>query len=115
MGSLPADLGGLLAVATQKPGTGGLPAYPGRFNRLVSKVRAVYPSALGGLPVGSYWSPPYFQGMGSLTDVHYESYGLLLAISRRVPNELPNPFDKSPSKLPARFHRIVQSRPDAQA
>ncbi|RRT33888.1 hypothetical protein B296_00040768 [Ensete ventricosum] len=46
---------------------GSLPACPGWFNRLVSRVQAVYPSPLGGLPTGNCWLSPYFQGTGGPT------------------------------------------------
>ncbi|RWV88182.1 hypothetical protein BHE74_00051812 [Ensete ventricosum] len=36
-------------------------------------------------------------------------------ISQRVPSELPDPFNESPSKLMARSHRIGRAQPDAQA
>ncbi|RWW02661.1 hypothetical protein GW17_00034237 [Ensete ventricosum] len=42
-----------------------------------------------------------------------KSSGLLPVISLHVPGELPDPFDESPIELPARSHRIVQTRPDA--
>ncbi|RWW81386.1 hypothetical protein BHE74_00010235 [Ensete ventricosum] len=44
-----------------------------------------------------------------------KSSSLLPMISRHAPSELPDPFDKSSSKLPARSHCIVQTQPYAEA
>ncbi|RRT60351.1 hypothetical protein B296_00017926 [Ensete ventricosum] len=70
--------------------------FPG-YGRFTHRPWAVYPSAAASrCPIS-------------------KSYGLLPVISRRVPSEFLDPFGESPSELPTRFHRIVRTRPDAQA
>ncbi|RWV80071.1 hypothetical protein GW17_00058707 [Ensete ventricosum] len=90
MSSLRGSIAQLLGYGrfTRRPWAVYPPAVVGRHP--ISKVRAVQPLLTSGV-----------------------SYDLLPAISRRVPSELLDPFGESPSELPARFHHIVRSRPDA--
>ncbi|RRT79369.1 hypothetical protein B296_00014288 [Ensete ventricosum] len=66
------------------------------------------PADLGGLPIVScskirYGRFTHCPGQFSRPVSRVQSYGLLPAISRRVPSKLSDPFNESLSELPVRF------------
>ncbi|RRT46293.1 hypothetical protein B296_00042618 [Ensete ventricosum] len=95
MGGSPTDLGGSIVESAQIPG----------FSHTAWAVQPLTAAQNLGRRQLNRCSPV----------VYPKSSSLLPVISQRVPSNLPDPFGKSPSELPARSHYIVRTQPDAQA